>query len=192
VGFCWLCWLMHAGIRAASWQGHPAQSQCEAPGHDANHLEGRLHPCHRRVRIHRVVSTGTRTVLSAVDPGKSISPPHIVVSSRLGEHLDRADEPSHTALAFLNAGYRVRGTVRSEAKGEYLAKLFADKGESGFDYVLVDDITKVRRVRIPHATAGPMEHVTPIGLLLRTAVPLEGIGDRHGCRQVMSSGLTSL
>ncbi|GFZ47245.1 hypothetical protein JCM24511_04988 [Saitozyma sp. JCM 24511] len=48
---------------------------------------------------------------------------------------------SHTALAFLNAGYRVRGTVRSAAKGEYLAKLFADKGEGAFDYVLVDDIT---------------------------------------------------
>ncbi|RSH88685.1 methylglyoxal reductase (NADPH-dependent) gre2 [Saitozyma podzolica] len=47
---------------------------------------------------------------------------------------------AHTALAFLEAGYRVRGTVRSKSKGEYLVKLFAGKGE--FDYVLVDDITR--------------------------------------------------
>ncbi|GFZ49479.1 Putative uncharacterized oxidoreductase [Saitozyma sp. JCM 24511] len=47
---------------------------------------------------------------------------------------------AHTALAFLEAGYKVRGTVRSKAKGEYLVKLFSGKGH--FDYVLVDDITK--------------------------------------------------
>lgn len=31
--------------------------------------------------------------------------------------------------------------MRSKAKGEYLVKLFSGKGH--FDYVLVDDITKV-------------------------------------------------
>ncbi|RSH88684.1 methylglyoxal reductase (NADPH-dependent) gre2 [Saitozyma podzolica] len=49
----------------------------------------------------------------------------------------------HTVLAFLDAGYRVRGTVRSKSKGDYLVKLFTAKGHQGkFDYVLVDDITK--------------------------------------------------
>ncbi|RSH88686.1 methylglyoxal reductase (NADPH-dependent) gre2 [Saitozyma podzolica] len=47
---------------------------------------------------------------------------------------------AQTVRAFLEAGYRVRGTVRSTAKGEYLAKLFAGKGD--FEYVLVEDITK--------------------------------------------------
>lgn len=40
----------------------------------------------------------------------------------------------------LQSGYKVRGTVRSEAKGEYLKDLF--KGQP-FEYALVDDITKV-------------------------------------------------
>ncbi|WVQ81866.1 hypothetical protein IAT38_003993 [Cryptococcus sp. DSM 104549] len=47
---------------------------------------------------------------------------------------------SHTAREFLKEGFRVRGTVRSAEKGEYLKKLFASEGE--FEYVIVDDITK--------------------------------------------------
>ncbi|WVQ68084.1 uncharacterized protein L199_006290 [Kwoniella botswanensis] len=47
---------------------------------------------------------------------------------------------SHTAKQLLQQGYRVRGTVRSEAKGEYLKEIFKGLGE--FEYVLVDDITK--------------------------------------------------
>ena len=41
----------------------------------------------------------------------------------------------------MEGGYKVRGTVRSEAKGEYLKDLFKSPD---FEYVLVDDITKVR------------------------------------------------
>jgi hypothetical protein len=37
--------------------------------------------------------------------------------------------------------YRVRGTVRSSEKGEYLKKLFDGVGE--FEYVIVEDIAKV-------------------------------------------------
>jgi nucleoside-diphosphate-sugar epimerase len=54
--------------------------------------------------------------------------------------------PRHTTLHFLKEGYRVRGTVRSESKGEYLRQLFSGKGE--FEYVIVDDITKVSPVRV--------------------------------------------
>ena len=46
---------------------------------------------------------------------------------------------------FLNEGYPVRGTVRSAAKGEYLKDLF--KGSKApFEYVVVEDIAKVRVV----------------------------------------------
>lgn len=48
---------------------------------------------------------------------------------------------SHTVKEFLKEGFRVRGTVRSKEKGEYLKNLFQGLGE--FEYVLVDDITKV-------------------------------------------------
>lgn len=51
---------------------------------------------------------------------------------------------SHTVKEFLNQGFRVRGTVRSKEKGEYLKNLFQGLGE--FEYVLVDDITKVGRL----------------------------------------------
>ncbi|OWT39011.1 D-lactaldehyde dehydrogenase [Cryptococcus neoformans var. grubii Br795] len=47
---------------------------------------------------------------------------------------------SHTVKEFLKEGFRVRGTVRSKEKGEYLKNLFQGLGE--FEYVLVDDITK--------------------------------------------------
>ena len=43
--------------------------------------------------------------------------------------------------ALLKNGYRVRGTVRSKAKGEYLRNLFEGQGE--FEYVIAEDITKV-------------------------------------------------
>ncbi|WWC58970.1 uncharacterized protein I303_101515 [Kwoniella dejecticola CBS 10117] len=48
---------------------------------------------------------------------------------------------SHAVLAFLQAGYRVRGTVRSKQKGEYLSRLCTSKGLIGFSYVLVPDIS---------------------------------------------------
>ncbi|BEI83003.1 hypothetical protein CcaverHIS002_0308710 [Cutaneotrichosporon cavernicola] len=47
----------------------------------------------------------------------------------------------HTIKTFLENGYPVRGTVRSHAKGEYLADLF--KGSKvPFEYVIVEDIAQ--------------------------------------------------
>lgn len=48
----------------------------------------------------------------------------------------------HLCRDLLKKGYKVRGTVRSEEKGEYLKDLLKSQD---FEYVLVDDITKVRR-----------------------------------------------
>ncbi|ODN78724.1 hypothetical protein L202_04291 [Cryptococcus amylolentus CBS 6039] len=47
---------------------------------------------------------------------------------------------SHAAKEFLQQGFRVRGTVRSEEKGQYLTKLFEGLGE--FTYVIVKDINQ--------------------------------------------------
>lgn len=45
----------------------------------------------------------------------------------------------------LEKGYAVRGTVRSEEKGEPLKKIFADYKDK-FEIVVVEDITKVLRI----------------------------------------------
>jgi hypothetical protein len=47
----------------------------------------------------------------------------------------------HLCSHLLMNDYRVRGTVRSAEKGEYLKKLFDGVGE--FEYVIVEDIAKV-------------------------------------------------
>ncbi|ODN86556.1 D-lactaldehyde dehydrogenase [Cryptococcus wingfieldii CBS 7118] len=47
---------------------------------------------------------------------------------------------SHAAKEFLQQGFRVRGTVRSEEKGQYLTKLFEGLGE--FTYVIVKDVNQ--------------------------------------------------
>ena len=44
--------------------------------------------------------------------------------------------------AFLDHGFSVRGTVRSESKAPYLRNLFKSYGDK-FEVVIVDDITKV-------------------------------------------------
>ncbi|WVQ74927.1 hypothetical protein IAR50_004535 [Cryptococcus sp. DSM 104548] len=44
---------------------------------------------------------------------------------------------AHITDQLLRSGYRVRGTVRSAAKGEYLAKLFAGQP---FEYVIIEDL----------------------------------------------------
>ena len=44
---------------------------------------------------------------------------------------------------FLDQGFSVRGTVRSESKAGHLRKLFKDFGDK-FEVVVVEDITKVR------------------------------------------------
>jgi len=46
---------------------------------------------------------------------------------------------AHAAESFLNAGYPVRGTVRSKEKGEYMSKVLGGK-EAKFEYVIVEDI----------------------------------------------------
>jgi hypothetical protein len=49
---------------------------------------------------------------------------------------------SHAVEAFLDAGFPVRGTVRSDDKGEFLKNLFKDKKQK-FEYVIVKDIGEV-------------------------------------------------
>lgn len=47
----------------------------------------------------------------------------------------------------IEEGYSVRGTVRSEEKGRFLVEYFKKQGWGDkFEYVIVDDITKVRLV----------------------------------------------
>ena len=48
----------------------------------------------------------------------------------------------------LEQGYSVRGTVRSESKGTHLKESFAKYGDK-LEVVVVEDITKVRRVLRP-------------------------------------------
>ena len=48
---------------------------------------------------------------------------------------------SHTAVQFVEAGYRVRGTVRSEDKAAWLYELFDSKyGKGKFEAVVVPDM----------------------------------------------------
>ncbi|GMK53594.1 hypothetical protein CspeluHIS016_0101800 [Cutaneotrichosporon spelunceum] len=47
----------------------------------------------------------------------------------------------HTIKTLLDSGYAVRGTVRSQAKGDYLADLFK-ASKAPFEYVIVEDIVQ--------------------------------------------------
>lgn len=60
----------------------------------------------------------------------------IYVSSQFSGSL----KCSHIVRALLEAGYAVRGTVRTEAKGEALKKVFENHR---FEYVVVTDIAAV-------------------------------------------------
>lgn len=60
---------------------------------------------------------------------------------------------AHVVEHLLNAGFNVRGTVRSDGKGQYLEKLFKDNKGGKFEYVLVEDITKVGDLRKGLTTA---------------------------------------
>jgi hypothetical protein len=53
---------------------------------------------------------------------------------------------AHLTSHLLMNGYRVRGTVRSNDKGEYLKKLYEGVGE--FEYVIVKDIAEVSRAGV--------------------------------------------
>lgn len=50
------------------------------------------------------------------------------------------------AQQLLEHGFRVRGTVRSQDKGQYLADLFKKQGygEDKFEFVIVEDVEAVR------------------------------------------------
>lgn len=47
------------------------------------------------------------------------------------------------ARTLLEKGFAVRGTVRSDSKGEYLKKLYASYGAEKFEYAIVKDIEAV-------------------------------------------------
>ncbi|POY72851.1 hypothetical protein BMF94_4106 [Rhodotorula taiwanensis] len=47
---------------------------------------------------------------------------------------------AHCAEELLKHGFRVRGTVRSQDKGEYLVDLFEKYGRDKFEYVIVEDV----------------------------------------------------
>lgn len=51
---------------------------------------------------------------------------------------------SHIGLLLLQRGFRVRRTVRSTQKGEYRDKFYKDLGLEGWEWVVVEDVEKVR------------------------------------------------
>lgn len=48
---------------------------------------------------------------------------------------------SHVVRELLRSGFKVKGTVRSTSKGEYLQNLFKDEGD--FQYAIVKDMGEV-------------------------------------------------
>lgn len=60
---------------------------------------------------------------------------------------------AHIGQQLLQRGYRVRGTVRSTAKGEYLQKLYESEGLKGFEFVIVEDVEQVRLPLLPVLTS---------------------------------------
>lgn len=58
----------------------------------------------------------------------------------------------------LEKGYSIRGTVRSSDKGKHLQELFGKYGDK-FEFVVVEDITKVRSSIIPLNDAAAMTDV---------------------------------
>ena len=57
--------------------------------------------------------------------------------------------------SLLEAGFSVRGTVRSESKAGHLRELFKQHGDK-FEVVVVEDITKVRRHSTPSSSPAPL------------------------------------
>lgn len=76
---------------------------------------------------------------SSLDPSSSSPVP--LGSSLCESSPDGTLTSSHTVKNFLDAGYPVRGTVRSKEKGEYLKDLFKDS-KVPFEYVIVKDIAE--------------------------------------------------
>lgn len=51
---------------------------------------------------------------------------------------------AHVGQQLLQRGYRVRGTVRSQEKGQYLVDLYKKDGlDKAFEFVIVEDIEQV-------------------------------------------------
>ncbi len=71
----------------------------------------------------------------------SISPPSKVLVSGANGYI-----AIWIVRTLLERGFAVRGTVRSEAKGEHLKNTFESYGNK-LEIVVVDDITKVRVYR---------------------------------------------
>jgi nucleoside-diphosphate-sugar epimerase len=47
---------------------------------------------------------------------------------------------AHLGQQLLQRGFKVRGTVRSAAKGQFLVDLYAKEGLTEFEYVIVEDV----------------------------------------------------
>jgi hypothetical protein len=88
---------------------------------------------------------------------KSISP-HLVHPRPIISTVVTERTYSHAVGAFLDEGYPVRGTVRSQDKGEYLAKLFAGKAAK-FEYAIVRDIAEVSGASITYTSMHPSSMV---------------------------------
>lgn len=71
----------------------------------------------------------------------SISPPSKVLVSGANGYI-----AIWIVRTLLERGFAVRGTVRSQAKGEHLKNTFKSYGNK-LEIVVVDDITKVRVYR---------------------------------------------
>jgi nucleoside-diphosphate-sugar epimerase len=67
------------------------------------------------------------------------SSPRIYFSNTIA--VINAESRSHVVRELLRAGFKVRGTVRSVSKGDYLKQLFKNEGE--FEYATVADMGKV-------------------------------------------------
>lgn len=73
-------------------------------------------------------------------------------------------------LYALRAGYRVRTTVRSDAKGAYLQQLFASYGREQFEYVVVPDL----------CTPGGFDAaVAGVAGVIHTGSPVDGDPAQH-------------
>ena len=61
---------------------------------------------------------------------------------------------AHVALELLTAGYKVRGVVRSQAKGDALVRLLPPHLQPSISFVSVEDITQPGAYRAAHAFDG--------------------------------------
>ncbi|KAG8998327.1 methylglyoxal reductase (NADPH-dependent) gre2 [Tulasnella sp. JGI-2019a] len=69
--------------------------------------------------------------------------------------------------SLLRRGFNVRGTVRSQAKGEYLKKLSENEPNGKFEYIIVEDIQAPNAFDEAVKSVDAVEHV---------ASPLTGFG----------------